>query len=1166
MRTFENFLETLTELERQPNKLNTLINYVSPKVYEYISEHTTYDEAIATLKDLYDKPKNEVFARHLLATCKQDNGQSLDQYLQQLKSLAKDCNFKNVTADQYRDYAIRDAFIAGIQDGQIRQRLLEQESLDLQKTYDKARSLELAHKQSQSYQATPSSVPCGATSLPTQSEHPEKDTSTINAISNTGKCYFCGYSKHSRFRCPAKEALCKGCGKKGHFQKVCQSTPAKSKLLSAVGPQLSASTAATGTRGLKSALINVLVNGKTLMALVDTGSSESYICTEIPTKNKWKVTPSTTLVNMASTTLSKKTEGLCCVSMKYKDREYKNVKLSLLPHLCADVILGHDFLNQHSEVFIPFEGDGPPFSVCGVAAANVEAPSLFENLSPDCKPIATKSRRHSATDELFIQQEVQQLLKEGIIEPSSSPWRAQVIVTTNERHKKRLVIDYSQTVNRYTHLDAFPLPRLDKMVETISTYKKYSTLDLQSAYHQVPLKMTDKPYTAFEACGNLYQFRRIPFGVTNGVACFQRTMNNIIEKENLSCTFAYVDNVTICGNSDEEHDQNLNEFLKVASKYGITFNDSKSIIGVQTIDLFGYRISKGEIRPDPERLSPLRQLLPPSNQKCQRRIIGMFAYYSPWISHFSDKIQLLNQNTTFPLPPQVLDSFERLKSELEEAVLVTVDPNLPLVVETDASDVAISATLNQEGRPVAFFSRTLSPSEKNHSSVEKEAYAIVEAVRKWRHYLLNSHFRLITDQRSVAFIYDCQHRGKVKNDKIQRWKIELSCYNYDVIYRPGPENQAADALSRATCGANSVSNDLQEIHDSLCHPGVTRMCHFVRSRNLPHSVEEIKQMTANCSICRVIKPSFYKPPNQKLIKATQPFERLSVDFKGPLPSASQNKYILTIIDEYSRFPFAFACPDMTSSTVIKCFCQLFALFGMPSYIHSDRGMSFMSEELKSFLHSKGIATSRTTAYNPQANGQVEKLNGTLWRAITLSLKSKGLDISQWEIVLLDALHSIRSLLCTETNTTPHERIFQYSRRSTTGHSLPTWLLSPGPVYLKRNVRASKYDPLVDEVDLLDANPHYAHVRLRNGRETTVSLRQLAPVGETNVLPDINNYEQDNVEITQPEFAISPNGGEADNTNNEIVEAQDDVRQTEPLETKTVPFVRTRPYELRSGNK
>ena len=160
----------------------------------------------------------------------------------------------------------------------------------------------------------------------------------------------------------------------------------------------------------------------------------------------------------------------------------------------------------------------------------------------------------------------------------------------------------------------------------------------------------------------------------------------------------------------------------------------------------------------------------------------------------------------------------------------------------------------------------------------------------------------------------------------------------------------------------------------------------------------------------------------------------------------------------------------------------------------------MSEELKNFLQSKGIATSRTSPYNPRGNGQVEKLNHTLWRGIQLSLKSKGLAINQWELVLLDVLHSIRSLLCTQTNCTPHERMFVHTRRSTTGNSLPTWLLSPGPVFMKRNVRNSKFEPLVDEVELLCANPQYATVRLRDGRETTVSLRQLAPMGETDV-PD-----------------------------------------------------------------
>ena len=404
----------------------------------------------------------------------------------------------------------------------------------------------------------------------------------------------------------------------------------------------------------------------------------------------------------------------------------------------------------------------------------------------------------------------------------------------------------------------------------------------------------------------------------------------------------------------------------------------------------------------------------------------MFAYYSHWISHFSDKIRPLTQNRIFPIPKSVKRSFEDLKHEIEDAAVVTVNYQTPLVVETDASDSAIAATLNQEGRPVAFFSRTLTPSERNHSSVEKEAYAIVEALRKWRHYLLGVPFKLVTDQRSVAFMFDDRHRGKVKNDKILRWRIELSCFTYDVVYRPGKDNQAADALSRSYC-ASFTSADLKQLHEALCHPGITRMLHFVRAKNLPFSTEDIKAVIARCPICAELKPKFYTPPRVHLVKATQPFERLSVDFKGPLPSATQNKYLLTVIDEFSRFPFAFACSNVSSSTVINCFCQLFSIFGLPSFIHSDCGAAFMSSELKNFLHDKVIATSRTTPYNPAGNGQVERLNSTLWKAITLAIKSRNLPVSKWELVLLDALHSVRSLLCTTTNTTPHERMFGFKQ-------------------------------------------------------------------------------------------------------------------------------------------
>ena len=245
-------------------------------------------------------------------------------------------------------------------------------------------------------------------------------------------------------------------------------------------------------------------------------------------------------------------------------------------------------------------------------------------------------------------------------------------------------------------------------------------------------------------------------------------------------------------------------------------------------------------------------------------------------------------------------------------------------------------------------------------------------------------------------------------------------------------------------------------------------------------------------MCAKCKPKFFKPDSAHLIKATQPMERINIDFKGPLPSATANKYLLTAVDEYSRYPFAIPVADISSPTVIKSLSSIFSVFALADYIHSDRGKSFMSDDLKSFLTARSIATSRTTSYNPQGNGQCERFNGTLWKAVEAACESRGIDIKHWEQVLPDTLHSIRSLLCTATNCTPHERMFSFPRRSTVGCSMPTWLLAPGPVYLKKSVKSSKYDSSVEEVELLESNPHYAHIRYSNGREDTVSLKNLSP--------------------------------------------------------------------------
>ena len=131
-------------------------------------------------------------------------------------------------------------------------------------------------------------------------------------------------------------------------------------------------------------------------------------------------------------------------------------------------------------------------------------------------------------------------------------------------------------------------------------------------------------------------------------------------------------------------------------------------------------------------------------------------------------------------------------------------------------------------------------------------------------------------------------------------------------------------------------------------------------------------MVNSCPICAECKPRFYKPTESHLIKATQPSERLNVDFKGPLPSNSKNRYFLTAVDEFTRFPFAIPCSDVSTPTVIKSLCSIFSIFGLPMYVHSDRGQSFMSRELKNFLHSRNIATSKTTPSIPQGNGRFGK--------------------------------------------------------------------------------------------------------------------------------------------------------------------------------------------------
>ena len=328
--------------------------------------------------------------------------------------------------------------------------------------------------------------------------------------------------------------------------------------------------------------MDATISGHSVKALLDSGASENFINKSLVEQLGVQYVKDYSSVTMASTQLHLRTQGQVYLNLEVQGRTYENIVLEVMPQACADVILGQKFLSVHEAVVFEFGEKQDPLVVYStttekalcLTAAKVEALRLFEFMLPNYKPIASPSRSYSTEDQTFIKEEVKRLLASGIIEPSRSPWRSQVLVVRNP--KLRFVIDYSQTVNRYTLLDAYPLPKIDEIVNKVANDRFYSSLDLKSACHQVPLLERERPFTAFEAMGKLYQYRRLPFGLSNGASAFQRVIDEFILHHNLKKVYAYLDDLTVTGSTLKEHDQNLQKLLAAAEQDGLTFNGKKS--------------------------------------------------------------------------------------------------------------------------------------------------------------------------------------------------------------------------------------------------------------------------------------------------------------------------------------------------------------------------------------------------------------------------------------------------------------------------------------------------------------------------------------------------------------------------------------------------------------
>lgn len=1089
---------------------------------------TMYTRAVEFAKTKLAGDKNTLAERVKLYSHKQNNVQSINHFVSELRSIAKYCNFPGAFADE----AVRDAFCQGLKSDQTKKGVYRAFAINqkAQKKFSLADAISSAEVEESasrtmnlvSHTVDEHQVPVTAALAPDYGDV-SAATSAQKRQPPNRRCYWCGSnSMHGRRDCPATGKTCIGCGLVGHFDSVCLKKKGD-KVSFVRTPHVSAAAVSHGDRKF----VELPTNGKMVSWLVDPGSDISLIDRVLVRSlgiKSYAVTPfNAQAINSSAIPLRAKCDLILSV---------EGIELRISPYVTSGMtdkaLLGVKDLSRFKSVEIIYQGPLPTLRVAAATSIADAFPEVFDQgglmkidpfpviiVTEGALPIRTSTRPRSAADREFIHQEVVSLLRKGVIIESQSPWRSQVLIVTHASGKRRMCVDYAATVNRFTEMDAFPMPDQQDLLSEIHGNSVFSKIDLKDAYHSLSILSEERKYTAFEADGNLYEFTRLPFGVTNGTSAFGRAMKKVLHT--LKGTYNFLDDIFVVGKSQDEHDERLRAFFRRAKEFNLSLNSKKCSFNQSTLTFLGHRFEKGQMAPDPDRLEPIQSFPVPENKKELERLLGLLVYYSKWIKNFAIKSLPLFEAKRlglFPLSSQCIVALQELKQSIAGATLAVPLDNVPLDLETDASGVAIGGVLSQNGQPIAFFSHKLGEVEARWPSVELEAFAIVKAVEKFRHFLVGRPFNLITDQRGVSFLLQGQHASRIKNSKINRWRLELAEYRYNIVYRPGTLNAAADALSRCASvlvdNGESVSELVSVAHKGMGHPGVQRLYQFLTARlgdttNLRKCVEET---IGNCDTCAQLKPRFPRVRNNTLIQSSKPWCRLSIDFVGPkVISNGGNRYLFTVVDEYSRYPFAFAIPQATTEHAVACLSSLFTLFGSPSYVHSDRGAQFECKPFLNFLHAWNVEKSRTTPYHPEGNGQIERFNGIIWKTVLLRLAESESSETCWDEELPLALANVRALPSRALGfRSPHDAFLGFRRRSTIDEktplsskslsqkvSLPPWLCEGRFAYLKNHRRQRKSDPLVHKIKIIRVlSPYHAEVLFpESGRQSTVSTRHLS---------------------------------------------------------------------------
>lgn len=517
------------------------------------------------------------------------------------------------------------------------------------------------------------------------------------------------------------------------------------------------------------------------------------------------------IANLSRTPLSFKSETLIARSLPVTEakncrvnRISENSTLSLEPLERTNIQIGEDLISSDkNRLYTLLQKYRDCFATNMKEVGCVKDFEMKINLT-DNRPVVYRPYRLSFSERLQVREIVDELLDTDIIQESSSDYASPILMVRKKSGEQRLCVDF-RALNNKTIKDRFPLPLIEDQLINLSGNQFFTTLDLASGYYQIPMSRESRHLTGFITPDGHYEFKRMPFGLANAPAVFQRMINKILGNRRFDYALAYLDDLLIPSVTIEQGFERLEEILKLLREFGLTLKLTKCRFFDMTISYLGYEISAKGVKPGEAKVLAVKEFPCPCSIHEVRQFLGLTGYFRKFIKGYGEIAQpltnLLKKNVAWHWGSDQQTAFNSLKeSLLTRQVLALYDPQLETELHTDASALGIGGILMQWQasprvlKPVAYFSRQTTVDEKHFHSYELETLAVVCSLKKFRVYLLGVPFKVFTD--CAALRTTLTKRDLVP--RIARWWLQIIEFNFEIEYRPGVNMAHVDALSRNT--------------------------------------------------------------------------------------------------------------------------------------------------------------------------------------------------------------------------------------------------------------------------------------------------------------------------------------------------------------------------------